>query len=323
MIKKSLLAAVLLVSSSSALAALPCTHEATLVEPDLTSLNIKGLAVQGKTLDISLSVTPSLDLRLISATETGEVNPGNNFDEKTGTVSLDCVSFLAETYSLELSLVQTEPTVDLTISRIERAFNPSLNGLWNINYSSGLASERISFEAGNIVIFPDDPFLGNAGIVDVTKPGLFLDFAFSEFNGTEFGPGGSFSGTYIHKGESGTFEALPISLQSRLGLNKNRFQANVTWQDADGNSGEGQAIQLTDDSGSFSFFDSADIALKIRILERCKDFDSFWVFILPSTNVKYDLQITDTQTNETKIYSNPLGTAAPAITDTGAFATCP
>jgi hypothetical protein len=33
--------------------------------------------------------------------------------------------------------------------------------------------------------------------------------------------------------------------------------------------------------------------------------------------------VVDTQKNEMKTYTNPLGTAAPSITDTGAFDTCP
>ena len=32
---------------------------------------------------------------------------------------------------------------------------------------------------------------------------------------------------------------------------------------------------------------------------------------------------TDTQTGQVKTYLNPLGQAANAVTDTGAFATCP
>ncbi len=35
------------------------------------------------------------------------------------------------------------------------------------------------------------------------------------------------------------------------------------------------------------------------------------------------MTVTDTRSGETKAYSNFLGQAAPAITDTSAFATCP
>ena len=61
----------------------------------------------------------------------------------------------------------------------------------------------------------------------------------------------------------------------------------------------------------------------VKILDGCGFNDHFWVFAAATTNVEYTLSVTDTQTGITKQYFNPLGTAAAAITDTGAFATCP
>ncbi len=52
-------------------------------------------------------------------------------------------------------------------------------------------------------------------------------------------------------------------------------------------------------------------------------FNNFWVFAAASTNVEVKLTVTDTETGEVKEYTNPLGQAAPAVTDTAAFATCP
>ncbi len=42
-----------------------------------------------------------------------------------------------------------------------------------------------------------------------------------------------------------------------------------------------------------------------------------------TTDVEYTLRVTDTASGEIQTYFNPLGVASPAITDTGAFATCP
>jgi hypothetical protein len=47
------------------------------------------------------------------------------------------------------------------------------------------------------------------------------------------------------------------------------------------------------------------------------------VFFAATTNVELHLTVTDTQTGKIKTYFNPLGTAAPPIQDTSAFATCP
>ena len=42
-----------------------------------------------------------------------------------------------------------------------------------------------------------------------------------------------------------------------------------------------------------------------------------------TTNVGYRLVVTDTESGQVRTYSNPLGVSSPAITDAGAFATCP
>jgi hypothetical protein len=39
--------------------------------------------------------------------------------------------------------------------------------------------------------------------------------------------------------------------------------------------------------------------------------------------VELIVTVTDTQTGKTKVYFNPLGTAALPVQDTNAFATCP
>ena len=62
----------------------------------------------------------------------------------------------------------------------------------------------------------------------------------------------------------------------------------------------------------------------IKLIDGCDTpFNSFWVFSAATTNVEYTLTVTDTEANVVKTYSNPLGVASPAITDTSAFATCP
>lgn len=48
----------------------------------------------------------------------------------------------------------------------------------------------------------------------------------------------------------------------------------------------------------------------------------FWVFATGANNQGYTLTVRDTVTNQARTYSNPVGTNAPAITDTQAFATC-
>ena len=59
------------------------------------------------------------------------------------------------------------------------------------------------------------------------------------------------------------------------------------------------------------------------MLDGCGVNDHYWVFLAATTNVGYDLTVTDTLHDETRTYSNTRGTNAVPRLDTAAFATCP
>ena len=102
-----------------------------------------------------------------------------------------------------------------------------------------------------------------------------------------------------------------------------RFVVDVTWRDFDGGEGRGRVVPFqTGDSGLFYFFDSDNWELLVKVLDACSFNDHFWVFSAATTNVEYALTVTDVVTGTTKSYFNPLGVAAPSVTDTEAFATC-
>ena len=61
----------------------------------------------------------------------------------------------------------------------------------------------------------------------------------------------------------------------------------------------------------------------MKVLDGCMPFNSFWVFTAATTDVEINLTVTDTVSGQSQVYTNPLGRAAPAVLDTGAFATCP
>ncbi|MDA8017481.1 MAG: hypothetical protein MPN21_08535 [Thermoanaerobaculia bacterium] len=130
--------------------------------------------------------------------------------------------------------------------------------------------------------------------------------------------------------------APPLELAKNLGcsnqttgtdttlfLNDDRFEIEVDWRDFQDGTGPGRVVQFcTNDSGLFWFFGQDNWELLIKVLDACTFNDRFWVFAAATTNVEYTLRVTDTQTNVTKTYFNPLGQASDAITDTAAFATC-
>jgi hypothetical protein len=109
-----------------------------------------------------------------------------------------------------------------------------------------------------------------------------------------------------------------------LCLNGGRFQVEVAWTDFEGVSGPGQVVNFgSDDSGLFWFFREENWEMLVKVLDGCAFDGSYWVFAAATTNVGYTLTVTDTVSDETVEYANPVGTLAPAITDTGVFAGCP
>ena len=61
----------------------------------------------------------------------------------------------------------------------------------------------------------------------------------------------------------------------------------------------------------------------IKVLDGCPVNGHHWVLAAATTDVKYDLVVTDTSNGTMRTYSNPLGTASPAVIDIGAFPSCP
>ena len=79
----------------------------------------------------------------------------------------------------------------------------------------------------------------------------------------------------------------------------------------------------TENGGVFYFSSPGNWDMLLKVIDGCSFNDRYWVFAAASTHVEIDLRVTDSESGMTREYSNPLGQAAPAITDTEAFATCP
>lgn len=108
-----------------------------------------------------------------------------------------------------------------------------------------------------------------------------------------------------------------------LCLNDNRFRVRITWRDYNNRTGSGWAVPYADDSGMFWFFGEENIEFLVKVIDGCGLNSKYWVYAAATTDVEYTMTVTDTLRNITKTYTNPLGTASPAITDSSAFATCP
>ena len=80
---------------------------------------------------------------------------------------------------------------------------------------------------------------------------------------------------------------------------------------------------MAEQSGLFYFVDPENWELLVKVLDGCNTNGNFWVFFAATTNVEFTVTVTDTQTNASRQYLNPLGGPPPAIQDTTAFSTCP
>jgi hypothetical protein len=106
---------------------------------------------------------------------------------------------------------------------------------------------------------------------------------------------------------------------STLCLAGGRFAVSVSWTASNiGQTGQGQSMPLTSDSGAFWFFQPSNIELVIKVLDGRAVNGRFWVFYGALSNVGYTINVTDTETGAQKTYTNPEGTLA-SRADTEAF----
>ncbi|HJX26287.1 MAG TPA: phosphatase PAP2 family protein [Thermoanaerobaculia bacterium] len=106
-----------------------------------------------------------------------------------------------------------------------------------------------------------------------------------------------------------------------LCLEDGRFKVEARWA-TENASGAGQAVEMTDDSGRFWFFDAENPEIVVKVIDACDSFDHFWVFASGLTNVEVQLTVTDTQEGRARQYYNAQGRPFAPIQDTDAFATC-
>ncbi|MEM8931514.1 MAG: spondin domain-containing protein, partial [Acidobacteriota bacterium] len=66
-----------------------------------------------------------------------------------------------------------------------------------------------------------------------------------------------------------TFTRLDTPPAPPLDLRDGRFRVTVEWRDTDQRRGVGQPLELTDDSGTFWFFDAANVEVLVKVLDGC------------------------------------------------------
>jgi hypothetical protein len=112
-----------------------------------------------------------------------------------------------------------------------------------------------------------------------------------------------------------------------LCLNGGRFRVETVWRGttpasggvSPGSGGVGQASPITDDTGSFWFFDAANLELVVKVLDGGGVNGNFWVFYGGLTNLSYVITVTDTETGIIQSYEYPGGLFPASVADTEAF----
>lgn len=109
-----------------------------------------------------------------------------------------------------------------------------------------------------------------------------------------------------------------------LCLANDRFAVVSAWA-TNTDSGIGNAVPLTDDTGYFWFFSANNVEVVTKVLNACIPSlgNRFWVFSGGLTNVQTLIRVVDTDEDVFVDYVNNINTPFQPIQDTNAFATCP
>ncbi len=99
---------------------------------------------------------------------------------------------------------------------------------------------------------------------------------------------------------------------------RGRFRVEAVWTDFQGNTGSGQAIPMTNETGGLWFFDPGNVELVVKALDGRDTNGKFWVFAASLTSVEFTLTVTDIETGRQRVYYNPSGKMA-SFGDTEAF----
>jgi hypothetical protein len=125
---------------------------------------------------------------------------------------------------------------------------------------------------------------------------------------------GSYFGVFAQRFTTATCAPEP----TQLCLN-GRFRVEVRFTDPrSGQTGDGQGIPLTSDTGAFWFFDAANLELVIKVLDGRGVNGRFWVYAGALSDVAYTITVTDTATGKVKTYRNAAHQLA-SRSDTSAF----
>lgn len=255
---------------------------------------------------------------------------------ETGTTSLG-ISPLAGCTPIPISI----PTTILGSLTASSCYDSVINGVEDIYTFTGIAGQTITVNYSSTTYVTFLWFEGLVTHIGGTIQSTPLSSGVSSerftytFTQTRtytleleslFGPGDGqpYTGNYtlvITGGGGPTPTCTPTS--TTMCLNNDRFAVSATWRTGNGNSGNGQAVRLTSDTGYFTFFSASNVEVVVKVLNACGLNSTYWVFAGGLTDVGVTMTVRDTKTGNSKTYTNPLGLAFQPIQDTSALGVCP
>lgn len=160
-------------------------------------------------------------------------------------------------------------------------------------------------------------------VVGGLEPGTFHTFRVRATNAAGSSP-------YSNEASDSTFAPIAPCVPSStvLCVKGGRFQVETSWRsNAAAPLAAATAVPLSfaPSSGLFYFFGAENIEMLVKVLNACVPTlgNKYWVFFAATTNVEFQLTVTDTDNGRRRFYFNPLNQPAVPVQDTEAFATCP
>ncbi|MEO1085814.1 MAG: GDSL-type esterase/lipase family protein, partial [Acidobacteriota bacterium] len=192
-----------------------------------------------------------------------------------------------------LSTVQYTITVTDTERGLRRVYNNPAENLASVGDTSAFPGDAPDTAAGSVWVVPF-PDKASADTAATTRPAKAVESI------------------------AAADQAVCTSDAESLCLNQSRFRVRARWADFDGNSGTGKAVGLTPDTGYFWFFSPTNVEVMVKVLDGLGFNNAYWVFFGALSNVEFEVEVTDTLTDEVVLYTNPLGNFG-SESDTEAF----
>lgn len=213
-------------------------------------------------------------------------------------------------------LVASFPEVEgvaMQLGRLELGSDPD----WPFEPSGGLAEVRVWSGARSL----DQLRAGLTAPIDRPTPGLLGVWSGPVLDTVVGALPSEPVGVLVSASLPAGGQCEPVSTTACLA--GGRFGVEIEWRDFQERTGRATLAEQSADSALWWFFEPSNWEVVTKVLDGCSVNGAHWVFAAAATTVHFRLEVVDYERGAQRIYINPAGAAAIALTDTAAFETCP